>query len=52
MIWHIIDYVRDQIAVAGISSSSLTARLVLAIVLGGLIGLEREVKHRAAGLRT
>jgi putative Mg2+ transporter-C (MgtC) family protein len=50
MIWHIIDYVRDQIA-AGILSS-LTARLVLAIVLGGLIGLEREVKHRAAGLRT
>jgi len=50
MIWHIIDYVRDQIA-AGILSS-LTARLVLAIVLGGLIGLEREVKLRAAGLRT
>ena len=50
MIWHIIDYVRDQIA-AGILSS-LTARLVLAIVLGGLIGLEREFKHRAAGLRT
>jgi putative Mg2+ transporter-C (MgtC) family protein len=50
MIWHIIDYVRIQIA-AGILSS-LTARLVLAIVLGGLIGLEREVKHRAAGLRT
>ena len=28
------------------------ARLVLATILGGLIGLERESKHRAAGLRT
>lgn len=27
-------------------------RLVLAGVLGGIIGLERELKHRAAGLRT
>ena len=28
------------------------AKLVLAAVLGGLIGLEREAKHRPAGLRT
>src|SRR5271167_3637438 len=28
------------------------ARLVLAAVLGGAIGLERELKHRPAGLRT
>jgi putative Mg2+ transporter-C (MgtC) family protein len=28
------------------------ARLVLAAILGGFIGLEREVKHRSAGLRT
>jgi putative Mg2+ transporter-C (MgtC) family protein len=28
------------------------ARLVLAAILGGLIGLEREIKHRPAGLRT
>jgi len=28
------------------------ARLLLAAVLGGLIGLERELKHRPAGLRT
>src|SRR5437868_8667059 len=28
------------------------ARLLLAAVLGGVIGLERELKHRAAGLRT
>jgi putative Mg2+ transporter-C (MgtC) family protein len=27
-------------------------KLVLAAVLGGLIGLEREIKHRPAGLRT
>src|SRR5579862_5885480 len=27
-------------------------RLVIAAILGGLIGLERELKHRAAGLRT
>ena len=31
--------------------SSIT-RLVLAALLGGLIGLEREIKHRPAGLRT
>lgn len=47
---HIVEYVQNQIA-AGILSS-LTARLVLAGILGGIIGLEREVKHRAAGLRT
>jgi putative Mg2+ transporter-C (MgtC) family protein len=28
------------------------ARLVLAAVLGGVIGMERELKHRPAGLRT
>jgi len=28
------------------------ARLVLAAILGGAIGLEREIKHRPAGLRT
>jgi putative Mg2+ transporter-C (MgtC) family protein len=47
---HMVEYVRAQIA-AGILSS-LTARLVLAAILGGIIGLERELKHRAAGLRT
>lgn len=31
---------------------SSIARLILAAVLGGIIGLEREVKHRPAGLRT
>jgi putative Mg2+ transporter-C (MgtC) family protein len=32
--------------------SSAVVRLVIAGLLGGLIGLEREYKHRAAGLRT
>jgi len=35
----------------GVVVSSLL-RLLLAALLGGLIGLEREFKHRAAGLRT
>lgn len=47
---HIVEYVRQQIE-AGILYS-LTARLVLAAFLGAVIGLERELKHRAAGLRT
>src|SRR5262245_65811207 len=32
--------------------SKTLARLLLAAVLGGIIGLERELKHRPAGLRT
>lgn len=36
---------------SGIVARSL-ARLVLAALLGGIIGLERELKHRPAGLRT
>jgi putative Mg2+ transporter-C (MgtC) family protein len=36
---------------ASVVGSSL-ARLLLAAILGGLIGLEREIKHRPAGLRT
>ena len=47
---HFVDLIRREVA-SGIVSSSLT-RLLLAAVLGGLIGLEREFKHRAAGLRT
>jgi len=35
----------------GVVATSLL-RLLLAVLLGGLIGLEREFKHRAAGLRT
>lgn len=37
----------------GLQSLAPTAeRLVLATVLGGLIGLERQFRHKAAGLRT
>ena len=31
---------------------SITIRLVLAILFGGLLGLERAIKHHAAGFRT
>ena len=47
---HLLDLIHREMA-SGIVSSSLT-RLLLAAILGGLIGLERESKHRAAGLRT
>src|ERR1700751_138530 len=46
----LVDLMHHEMA-SGIGASSL-ARLLLAAVLGGLIGLERELKHRAAGLRT
>jgi putative Mg2+ transporter-C (MgtC) family protein len=46
---HIYEILRTEMAsVVGVS----IARLVLAAILGGVIGLEREVKHRPAGLRT
>jgi putative Mg2+ transporter-C (MgtC) family protein len=47
---HIDDLLRGEME-GGFVATSL-ARLVLAAILGGLIGLEREVKHRPAGLRT
>jgi putative Mg2+ transporter-C (MgtC) family protein len=47
---HIAELLNKEMA-SGIVASSL-ARLVLAAVLGGVIGLERELKHRPAGLRT
>jgi putative Mg2+ transporter-C (MgtC) family protein len=51
MSWqHFVDLLRGEMA-SGTIGVSLT-RLILAAVLGGLIGLEREFKHRAAGLRT
>ena len=51
MNWHyLFDLMRGEMA-SGIVSSS-TARLLLAAILGGLIGLDRELKHRRAGLRT
>src|SRR5450631_3161840 len=47
---HFVDLLRWEMA-SGAVGSSLT-RLIVAAILGGLIGLEREFKHRAAGLRT
>jgi putative Mg2+ transporter-C (MgtC) family protein len=46
---HIYRVLQTELAsVAGVS----IMRLVLAAVLGGAIGLDRELKHRPAGLRT
>jgi len=51
MTWqHFVDLLHGEMA-SGAVGSSLT-RLILAAILGGFIGLERELKHRAAGLRT
>jgi putative Mg2+ transporter-C (MgtC) family protein len=47
---HILDLMHREMA-SGIVGSSV-ARLLLAAILGGIIGLEREVKNRAAGIRT
>src|SRR6266849_4541963 len=46
---HIMEMLQTEMSsVVGLSM----VRLVLATVLGGFIGLEREVKHRSTGLRT
>src|ERR1700724_2875146 len=47
---NIVDLLHGEMA-SGIVTASL-ARLLLAAVLGGIIGLERELRHRPAGLRT
>ncbi len=46
---HIYDILHAEMA--SVASVSIL-RLVLAAIMGGLIGLEREIKHRPAGLRT
>jgi putative Mg2+ transporter-C (MgtC) family protein len=45
---HLRDILQSEMSSAGIS----LLRLMLAALLGGAIGLEREIKHRPAGLRT
>jgi putative Mg2+ transporter-C (MgtC) family protein len=45
----IVEMVRNEL---GVVLSSTLARLLLAAVLGGIIGLERQLRHRPAGLRT
>jgi putative Mg2+ transporter-C (MgtC) family protein len=47
---HIIDLLHGEMA-SGIVATSVVRR-VLAAILGGLIGLERELRHQPAGLRT
>jgi putative Mg2+ transporter-C (MgtC) family protein len=44
-----MDALRSQM---GTVLSTIIARLVVAAVLGGLIGLERQLRHKPAGLRT
>ena len=51
MDWHRLFDLINQEAASGIVGSSVS-RLLLAAILGGVIGLERELNHRPAGLRT
>src|SRR5271157_1306091 len=45
----IIGLLRNEL---GVFLSSTLARLLLAALLGGIIGLERQLRHKPAGLRT
>ncbi len=45
----VFELLRNELGV--VLSSTLT-RLVLAAILGGIIGLERQLRHKPAGLRT
>jgi putative Mg2+ transporter-C (MgtC) family protein len=48
-IHQIVELLRNEL---GVVLSSTLARLVLAAILGGIIGLERQLRHKPAGLRT
>src|SRR4051812_44450085 len=48
---HFWENITPHMSLAGFISETLI-RLILAAVLGGLIGIEREMKHKPAGLRT
>lgn len=45
----LVDLFRNE---AGVVLSSTLARLTIAAILGGIIGLERQLRHKPAGLRT
>lgn len=45
----VIGLLRNEL---GVFLSSTLARLLLAALLGGIIGLERQLRHKPAGLRT
>jgi putative Mg2+ transporter-C (MgtC) family protein len=47
---HILEVLHGEMA-SGIVATAMI-RLVLAAILGGIIGLERELRHQPAGLRT
>jgi len=47
---HLLDVIHRELASGTVGSSLM--RLLVAAILGGLIGIEREYKHRPAGLRT
>jgi putative Mg2+ transporter-C (MgtC) family protein len=51
MNWQSIFDLLHREMTTGIVTNSL-ARLAVAAILGGIIGLEREIRHRPAGLRT
>lgn len=51
MFKHFWENVSPHMPLAGFISETLI-RLILAAVLGGLIGIERELRHKPAGLRT
>ena len=38
--------------ICGVGIPGILTRLILAVICGGVIGLERETKRRAAGFRT
>jgi putative Mg2+ transporter-C (MgtC) family protein len=46
---HSIEFLRTEM---GVILTSTVERLFLAAILGGIIGLERQFRHKAAGLRT
>ena len=48
-IHEVIQLLRNEL---GTVLSSTLARLLLATILGGIIGLERQLRHKPAGLRT
>jgi len=48
----IMQHIHDALSYEMSSAEISLLRLVLAAILGGAIGLERETKHRPAGLRT
>lgn len=47
-IWHVLNPTMDLASFV----SDTVLKLILSAVLGGVIGLEREIKHKPAGLRT